>query len=848
VRVQLFGSLCVKQPDGAVITHFRDKNGELILARLALRPRTQIARSDLSAWLWSEGNNPLGNLRWTLSQLRKTLGTDIFTAVGHKSVGLSPGITSDVAEFERACGRVLHIQLPLNERQAALAEAKDLAQYPFLAMHDDPWVVSERERLRARLAEAEKALSLPSSTSPPALPQENFFGRQTEMALLRAFADAPEGGLLTIVGAGGMGKTRLLREALLAHPKALGFVSLVELTTPAGIWDKLRELLQLPATGYGAVEERVTSHLQTCNDRLLLIDNAEHLLGTKTAPNDTLPQAIVQLQSACPALKIVVTSRRRLKLPDEKALALEELSLTDAEALFLARARAVNPHFATTKGGKAHVSNICHLLEWVPLALEIAAARAYLVSPAEMEQELEHRLTFLTTKRISGQARHSSVQLALDWSYGLLSDDSQRVFRHTGVFRGGFTLSGIRAVAGNVSPVLDALEELCLHHLLRATIEDSGGRYSSLETVRELAAKKLAQDPREEANALASHADFYVLQAREIGKNVENGEWAEAIDVLRTEHANLNATVQYAASKRQASVLNDLVQSLAHSCIEGGYWQDMDALLDAAEQCPESEAWGQVATFKAVLARRRGQSDAAWEAWQKAHHIFENAGDLDATVSTKIELVSQAIDEKQMSEACLLVEELLKIEEKVKDSLNLAFKIALAHVRLLFALEKRAEAEVQAESLSDRLRSTPEISSSLWLVVAYYLCPMYRVWEKWDKVALFAEEGILKAMETRQVFVIGMFLMEFGHVSLATGSPLTAVQAFWAAKEIHKGLGSRLLQESEKAFLQAQEQYGHLPEVYQWVLSDDKGTWREFTEIKFLPAHDLHMMMKYNDG
>jgi DNA-binding SARP family transcriptional activator len=130
VRIELFGTLKVVKDD-TVITRFRDRNGELLLARLAIKPGTQITRYLLSDWLWENNTDPASNLRWTLSQLKKTLGEDIFFKVGHKSIGLREDISSDVADFEQACGKARHAQRDIDDRLIALDEAL-LSQNEFL--------------------------------------------------------------------------------------------------------------------------------------------------------------------------------------------------------------------------------------------------------------------------------------------------------------------------------------------------------------------------------------------------------------------------------------------------------------------------------------------------------------------------------------------------------------------------------------------------------------------------------------------------------------------------------------------------------------------------------------------
>jgi predicted ATPase len=862
MRIEMFGTLRAIHGQ-TVVTHFRSHNDELVLVRLAMRPSIQVARLSLGIWLWPNHINPLEPLRTVLKQLRQTLGQTAFHTVGHKSVGLAAGVTSDVDEFERECGRARHAQLPMATRIAALHNALTLHHTDFLATFFDNWVVVERDRLKdllfqtlvivirdcqssGHVADAHyfrqvattrfpgQSLPAPVPSSPTTLlptppattPSGNgFFGRQVEVAILGQFVCTPQDKrLLTVTGTGGMGKTRLVREALLSHPVLLGFVSLVERTNSSDIWDALRDVLKLPATGHGPVEDRVVAHLKNHENALLIIDNAEHLLGNRENPDNTLPNAITSLLDACPTLKIVITSRRPLKIKQEQVLDLQVLPLNDAESLFLDRARAVNPQFATTPAGLKHVREICDLLEWVPLALEIAAARAYLVTPAEMERELERtRLTFLATKRSRGEARHSSVRVALEWSYNLLDTEAQRVFRQTGAFRGGFTLEAIRAVADNTDAVLDALEDLILHSLLSATPDDYVRRFSSLETVRELAALLLAENKTEEASAQAKHADFYTLLAKKIGSLVEKGEWGEATNILRAERANFNVVTEYASKNKQSDIVSTLLNALPYAYVEGGYWQDADRLLDVTELITEetSANFVRLLSWRAVLARRRGNGHVAWQSWHRILEVYQKQNATDRIRATQFEIAGQAIDEGRWDTAAETMTILREELENASLPLDTQFTILVLNARLYFKIQNGQESLFYANKSLEILRFKREnIHASCYLYGSQYLLPIYRQEMLWEEVDFLLTNGIEKTREVKNLFLFGVLMIEQGQYQLLIGNPFSAVQSFWYAHEIHKQLGSRLEKESKHLLQATQDKYGDLPSIQRWLESD----------------------------
>ena len=193
---------------------------------------------------------------------------------------------------------------------------------------------------------------------------------------------------------------------------------------------------------------------------------------------------VADLLAACPALKVLVTSREPLNLRAEQQVALEPLDDAEAVQLFVERAQAVSAQFATTEDHTATYSEICRRLNGLPLAIELIAARARMLSPIEMLRQLDRPLQALVHGPSDAPQRHRTLRNAIQWSYDLLNPEEQRVFRQLSVFAGGCTVEAAQAVRGESTLVLPTLEALDQASLLQHQINTGETRFAMLETLR----------------------------------------------------------------------------------------------------------------------------------------------------------------------------------------------------------------------------------------------------------------------------------------------------------------------------------------------------------------------------
>ena len=351
-----------------------------------------------------------------------------------------------------------------------------------------------------------------------------FVGRAHEVADVRRQLAGSR--LLTITGVGGGGKTRLALEVaarLEADGAAVGWVELAGITDPELVAHHVAEQL-------GVREQRTASATQAIVDLVrdleyvLVLDNCEHLV-------DSAARLVEALLRASPRLRVLATSREPLAIAGERAWLVPPLSLPvrdpgvtadavagfDAIRLFVERAQDVLPGFVLDDGNAGVVAELCRRLDGLPLAIELAAARVRVLSPAQIVERLEDRFRLLATGSRSAVPRHQTLRAAIDWSYALLSADEQRLLDRLSVFSGGFTLEAAEATcataADETAAVLDVLARLVDRSLVAMREAGGSARYALLETVRQYAADRLRARGEDELLRRRHAAYFHDLVA-----------------------------------------------------------------------------------------------------------------------------------------------------------------------------------------------------------------------------------------------------------------------------------------------------------------------------------------------
>jgi len=377
-------------------------------------------------------------------------------------------------------------------------------------------------------------------------PGTSFVGRTEELASIDRHLDEPACRLLTLVGPGGAGKTRLALEAasrrLDRYQHGVHFVPLAPVASPDLLPAAMAESLQFEIDSDNSGFEARQQLLDFLHERttLLVLDNFEHLVEGSPLLAEVVEEA--------PGVAMLATSRQRLGIESEWVLDVDGLAVSGnggqgdgATRLFVERARQADASFALTDDLRPHVARICSLVEGLPLAVELAAAWTPLLPCAAIGDEIERGLDILSTTARDVPERHRSLRAVFDHSWRLLTDEQRDVFERLAVFRRGFTREGAAVVAG---ADLRALSDLVGRSLVR---RPGLGRFQIHELLREYAAGRLAEDPGRQRRAFEAHAAYHLGRLRSRRADLLGPRVAEARDELRGELADLRAAAEWAA-------------------------------------------------------------------------------------------------------------------------------------------------------------------------------------------------------------------------------------------------------------------------------------------------------------
>ena len=405
----------------------------------------------------------------------------------------------------------------------------------------------------------------------------SFVGRERELAEVRTLMG--ETALLTLVGAGGLGKTRLALQVAAAvmddYPDGVWFVDLAPVSDATLVPQVMADIVGVKDEVGRPVIDAVVKYVGNLNV-LLILDNCEHLV-------DACADLAKHLLRAGPAVKVLATSREPLRIAGETAypvpalavpgpghaIALEALGQYEAVRLFVDRAIAAHPSFRLTQQNAAAVTAICHRLDGIPLALELAAARVRAFSAETIAERLSDRFQLLTGGDRTAMPRQQTLRAAIDWSYDLLTEAERAVLRRLSVFSGGWTLDAAEAVGSAagivVADVLDLLSNLVDKSLVIAREGNGGARYHLLETVREYGSAKL-REANESDRHRAAHLDHFRQLAETAEPHLRDAGQLEWLGRLHTESDNLRAALEWACGAGRTQ------SGLALARVLGGFW------------------------------------------------------------------------------------------------------------------------------------------------------------------------------------------------------------------------------------------------------------------------------------
>ena len=624
-------------------------------------------------------------------------------------------------------GSLLELMQLLNEagrRESALESYRT-----FVAQSGYPGSEELEALARELQAEAERGWSsrmVPPPTMPGAL-----IGRRH--GIEEALGHVESGtSLLTLIGTGGVGKTRLAIEVARVAERSfeggIAWTSLASLRDPSRVPEAVAEAVGLEPRPVGFDETRLISWL-TGRKLLLVLDNFEHLL--EAAP------FVAELLRTCPDLSVLATSRSPLKLRGEQVLDVPPLTLPDpsrrlghelpfdseAVALFVDRVRALSPSFRLTDANADDVIEICRRLEGLPLAIELAAPRTKIMSSAALANRLEKKLPLLTAGPRDLPERQRTLHDAIRWSVELLDPAERELLFGLSVFEGGCDLeaveSVVEAVAGADGDVLDLLTALIDTSLLRrAESADGESRFTMLESIREYGTAALERSARAEVWR-AAHARHYADWV-DGGCRTHYCTPGEAgwFDRVTEEHENLDAAMRWSLGGGEAECAVRIAASVVHFwCVrgrlaEGRTW--LDRILAAKAGLPEPLRV-RVLAAAALLDTHQGLWQEAIALHAEVVACRRSLGDRKALVGALHNLGATQIEAGLLEDARASMTESLAIADELGDDLNAAF--TLTGLGSLARMEGRlADARSSlAEALSRAQKTRQEAQAAIVL-------------------------------------------------------------------------------------------------------------------------------------
>ena len=509
----------------------------------------------------------------------------------------------------------------------------------------------------------------------------SFIGRDRELTEVRRLLK--DARLVTLTGAGGVGKTRLALQVgdqlTDAYADGVWLVELAPVADPALVPQTVASALGVQEQPRRALTETLADWLEP-RELVLLLDNCEHLVAACAGLVDAL-------LAACPSLRILATSREplhlagefawrvpSLSLPDPKRLPpIERLTRYDAIRLFVERAASIRSGFALTDRNAAALAQVCHQLDGIPLALELAAARVEVLTVEQLAARLDQRLSLLTGGARTALPRQQTLRATVDWSYQLLTEPERTLLRRLAVFASGWTLEAAEAICSgdgiDERVLLDLLAALVGKSLVQMEEKDGEARYRLLETVREYAWEKL-RESEDESVVRRRHLEWFLSLAQRAAREEGGPDMRAWADRVATEHDNIRTSLEWsAAAGGDVEAGLRLVAAMRWLWAHRGYHREgrawYSAFLARTQGRTAPRAWA--LNGAGYLALRQGDYSAAMPLLEESRSICRELGDKTGVTAALVALGEVLYAQSNFRRGKLLLEEAVALAREIGD-------------------------------------------------------------------------------------------------------------------------------------------------------------------------------------
>lgn len=634
----------------------------------------------------------------------------------------------------------------------------------------------------------------------------SFVGRETQIEDIKTLLNKRR--LVTIIGAGGVGKTRLslqvAADLLPVFEEGVWLVELASITNPDLVLQTVMDVLALRETNPNEVLSSLVGYLVD-REILLVFDNCEHLI-------DVCAQLIEQILIHCPRVKVLATSRETLDISGEIAYQVPSLSIPDpgknicvddlmqyeAIKLFVDRSRSVKVDFELTDMNSPLVAKICCRLDGIPLAIELAAARVKVMPLEQLATRLDDRFHLLTGGGRTALSRHQTLQATMDWSFLLLSEKEKKLFRRLAVFVGGWTLEAAEAVCSydgvDQIEVLDLLAHLINKSLIYVLEVQGEARYRRLETIRQYSIEKLIESGETEI-IRNRHLVFFTEIAEDAIPKFIGPEQKEWLTRFENDHDNFRVALEWSQTSPELIERGlHLAWALSRFWRKRGYLSEgrerLTAMLQYSETFDYPLLRAQVLDGLGHLAYLQSDYPATRTAFEGSLSIFRSLGDEGraGAASALLGLGNVDTEEGDYENSPLLFEESLVLSREIGDKAGIAEALRnLGWAAMRPGDYPRAEERLQEALFLFRETSNMEGIASSLSGLGEIAVRRGDYQQSLDCL----EESLEIRRGFRNKWGIAATLGTIGWAALGQGELDRSARMFWESLEVRKEIGDK---------------------------------------------------------